>query len=81
MLADLYVRFKTAEEAPGQFLAVRSAIVNLFDAYPTLDGTIGVEDVGIQARTDLLQDTPGDNPNFVIQTLAVTVAQRVTAKF
>jgi hypothetical protein len=78
---DLYVRYKTAAEAPGKFRQVRSTIINLFDVYPTLNGVRGVEETIIGARSELLQDVPGSNPNFIIQTLAVTIAQRVVRKF
>lgn len=78
---DLYVRYVTAEEAPSKFMEVRSAIINLLDVYPTLNGVLGVRDVSILARSEMLQDTPGDNPNFIIQTLAVTTIQRIARIF
>ena len=78
---DLYVRFKTAEEAPGKFRAVRSGIINWLDANPTLAGVPNVEEVLTSAQGELLQDAPGDNPNFLLQTMAVTVIQRVNRKF
>lgn len=78
---DLYVRYKTAEEAPAKFRAVRSAIINWIGVHPTLQGVRGVEDVQLSTRSELLQDTPGDNPNFLIQSLAASIAQRITFKF
>lgn len=81
MLMDLYIRYKTAEEAPTRFTLARKQILNLLDVHPTLNGVRGVESVSHASRSDLLQDVPGDNPNFVIQTIAVTVIQRVVLKF
>lgn len=78
---DLYVRYKTAEEALSKFREVRATIDNLLGVYPTLNGVRGVESLQLSARSELLQDTPGDNPNFMIQTMAVSVAQRVTRQF
>jgi|WetSurMetagenome_2_1015567.scaffolds.fasta_scaffold146412_2 hypothetical protein len=78
---DLYVRYKTAAESVGKFMEVRSSIINWLDVHPTLNGVLGVENVSLNTRSVLLQDTPGDNPNFMIQTLAVTIAQRIVRKF
>jgi hypothetical protein len=87
ILFDLYVRYHTAAEAIAKFREVRSAIINLLDVHPTLHspavltGVPNVEDVLVSARSELLQDVPGDNPNFLIQTMAVAVTQRVRRKF
>ena len=81
MLFDLYVRYKTADEVIPKFQEVRSAIVNLLDTRSSVSGIRGVEEISIAAQSEFLQDVPGDNPNFVIQTFAVSVAQRVTRKF
>jgi hypothetical protein len=78
---DLYVRYKTAKEAPSKFKEVRSSIINLLGVNPTLNGVLGVESNSVAARSELLQDIPGDNPNFLLQSMVVSVTQRVTRKF
>lgn len=81
VIFDLYVRYKTAEESLGRFKSARNMIDNWLGVNPTLAGARGVESIVLSAKSEVLQDVPGDNPNFIIQTLTASVAQRVVRKF
>jgi hypothetical protein len=76
VLFDLYVRYKTRAESLSRFKAARSAIVNLVSPF-CLNGTNNISRTVLSASGGLQQDIPGDNPNFIIQTLSATITQRV----
>lgn len=73
---DLYVRYKTRAESLPKFKAARSDLFNLL--HPAcLNGTNNVSKLILSASGGLQQDTPGENPNFIIQTFSAVVTQRV----
>lgn len=78
---DLYVRYSTHNEALALFKTGRSEIFNLLNSDPALNKTPGVFNVNLSATSEVLQDLPGDNPNFIIQTFNAAVSQRVTFTF
>jgi hypothetical protein len=80
VLFDLYVRYSTRKESLPRFKAVRSALINLLHP-ASLNKTPGVRRVVLQANGGLQQDLPGDNPNFIIQTMTAIVTQRVSFDF
>lgn len=73
---DLYVRYKSRVESLSRFKAARSAIFNLLGP-DSLNGTSNIMRTVLAASGGLQQDIPGDNPNFIIQTLTATITQRV----
>lgn len=75
---DLYVRYSTRKESLGKFKAVRAALVNLLQKPNSLASVPGVTNTVLSAVSELQQDAPGDNPDFIIQTMAVTITQLVT---
>jgi hypothetical protein len=76
VIFDLYVRYSTRKESLGKFKAVRAAIVELIK--PTaLNSTSNIMRTVLAASGGLQQDLPGDNPNFIIQTMTATITQRV----
>jgi len=81
VVCDLYVRFNSKREALTRFKAVRSALFNLLHSDPMLNKTPGVSNVLMSAGGELQQDLPGDNPNFIIQTLTVAISQTITFQF
>lgn len=80
ILFDLYVRYTTKVESKTRFKAVRSDIFNLLHPACITDVN-GVGRIVLSASGGLMQDMPGDNPNFIIQTLSITVNQRVIFNF
>lgn len=81
VVCDLYVRFKSRKESLPKFKAVRAAIFELLHSDPMLSKTPGVSGVLVSAGGELQQDLPGDNPNFIIQTLTVSISQTITFNF
>jgi hypothetical protein len=76
VVGDLYVRYKSRADSLARFKAARSAIVNLISP-ACLNGTSNISRTTLAASGGLQQDIPGDNPNFIIQTLTATITQRV----
>lgn len=73
---DLYVRYSTRKESLGRFKAVRAALIELIK--PTaLNSTNNIMRTVLASNGGLQQDLPGDNPNFIIQTMTATITQRV----
>lgn len=81
VLFDFYVRFTTKLESTRKFEVGRDLILTHYHSDPWLLKTPGVEDVLINAAGEVLQDTPGDNPNFIIQTMSAAIRQRVIFQF
>jgi hypothetical protein len=79
ILFDLYVRYTTRAEALPRFKAVRAALIELLHP-AALNGAHNISRLVLSANGGLQQDLPGDNPNFLIQTLTATITQRVTFK-
>jgi hypothetical protein len=76
VIGDLYVRYRSHDEALARFKTARSAIINLFSPF-ALNGTSNISRTVLSASGGLQQDIPGDNPNFIIQTLTATITQRI----
>ena len=76
ILFDFYVRYSTQKEALSLFKAGRKELF-LLNADPNLSRTPNVFNVVLSATSELLQDMPGDNPNFLIQTFSAAVSQRI----
>jgi hypothetical protein len=76
VIFDLYVRYKSRAESLARFKAARAAIVELLSPF-ALNGTSNISRCVLAASGSLQQDLPGDNPNFIIQTLTATITQRV----
>lgn len=74
-LCDVYVRYTNEETSVGSLLAVRGAIQALADKLRPLPN-INVNSISLVGQ-NLVQDIPGDNPNFIIQPLVVTFNQIV----
>jgi hypothetical protein len=77
VLADVYVRYSTAHESLQKFKALRSALINLLTPI-SLNQAKNVSRTVLSANGPLQQDIVGDNPNFLIQTISVTITQVVT---
>jgi hypothetical protein len=76
VIFDLYVRYKSRAESLARFKAARAALVDLISPF-CLNGTSNISRCVLAASGGLQQDIPGDNPNFIIQTLTATITQRV----
>ena len=76
VILDLYVRYHTRAESLARFKAARSAVINLLTPN-SLNDTSNISRTVVTASGGLQQDIPGDNPNFIIQTLTATITQRV----
>lgn len=75
ILMDIYVRFTTQAEAKSRLKTMRSSIINLI--YPScLNHVNGVYRTTISANGGVFQDAP-ERPNFIWQTITVTVFQKV----
>lgn len=74
---DLYVRYTTEKESVPKLIAVRGAVVKLLHA-PRVLKNLNVKSVTVTGN-NLVQDIPGDNPNFIIQPLIVTIEQIVAS--
>lgn len=81
ILFDLYVRFTTKRESTRKFELARDAVIEHYHSDPLLEKTPGVDSVLINAAGEVLQDVPGDNPNWIIQTLSASIRQRVKLAF
>ena len=80
IIFDFYVRYVTRAESLPKFKSARSELINLL--HPNcLNSTNGVTKLVLSASGGLQQDTPGDNPNFLIQTFSAAISQRVTFDF
>jgi hypothetical protein len=80
IIFDLYVRYSTRKESLPKFKAARSLIFN--SLYPAcINHVAGVSRAVLSANGGLYIDIAGDNPNFIIQTLSVTVTQKVIFNF
>lgn len=81
IIFDFYVRYKTRKESLPKFKAARTQIIHDALFRTCLRKIVkGVENVIPSASGGLQQDIPGDNPNFIIQTISVIVTQRITNK-
>jgi hypothetical protein len=85
VIFDLYVRYKSRKESLPKFKEVRAALIKLLhplalNGARTRDNShgLGIEQIAMSAGGGLQQDIPGDNPNFIIQTMSVTIIQLVT---
>jgi hypothetical protein len=76
VLADVYVRYSTAHESLQKFKTLRSALINLLTPM-SLNQAKNVSRTVLSANGPMLQDIAGDNPNFLIQTISVTITQMV----
>ena len=74
---DLYVRYTTEEESVQKLIAVRGAIIKKLHA-PRALRNLNINNVTVSGN-NLQQDMPGDNPNYIIQPLIVTIEQIVTS--
>jgi len=81
IIFDLHVRYSTQAESVPLFKAIRAEVIDLYNSDPWLNKTPGVSRVAISAASELLQDLPGNNPNFIIQTMGLAVSQRVRFAF
>jgi hypothetical protein len=81
VLFDFYVRFTTKAESIRKFETARDQIITLYHSDPWLLKTPGVDSVLINAAGEVLQDLPGSNPNFIIQTMSASIVQRVKYGF
>jgi hypothetical protein len=82
VVLDLFVRYYNYKQAWAQFKAVRAAIIDIVNIHPTLNNTHGVRRVYIGAGGSpqyMLAPNadPYKPPDFVTQTLSVTVQQLV----
>lgn len=77
ILFDLYVRYTTKTESLRKFEIARDQVIQFYHSDPWLNQTPGVSNVLINATGEVLQDTAGDNPNFIIQTMSASILQRV----
>lgn len=73
---DLYVRYSTHKESLALFKAARAELF-ILNKDRNLNRTQGVFNVNLLATSEVLQDVPGDNPNFIIQTFNAAVSQRI----
>lgn len=74
---DFYVRYTTRKESLPKFKAGRSRIFNLISPF-CLNKTAGVTKTILSMNGPLVQDVPGDNPNWIIATFSTLISQRVT---
>jgi hypothetical protein len=81
ILFDLHVKYSTQKESIPLFKAVRAEVFYLYNSDPLLNKTPGVSNVAISAASEILQDLPGNNPTFLIQTMALAVSQRIRFGF
>jgi len=80
IMFDLDVKFVEYKKSWDRFKEIRSAIINLVYANPTLQNTLGVFTVSLDSReqAQYLQFSETEaKPNFIIQTMRATVIQRV----
>jgi hypothetical protein len=77
VIFDVYVRYSTRKESLPKFKALRAALINLFSPI-SLNHIRGVTTTVLSANGGLMQDLPGDNPTFIIQTMSLTITQLVT---
>jgi tRNA-binding EMAP/Myf-like protein len=75
------VRYTEQAVSLQRFKAVRAAIIETIFTHPTLDKKSAVVSVGVDSE-ELVQyfsfDENAEKPNFVIQTMRVTINQRIT---
>lgn len=79
IIAVLHMRFSDYEQSWPDFKTFRSDVINLFLDDPTMGKTVGVWDVFPAANEEpgYLQDSDGNSTNIIVQTLDVTIRQRV----
>lgn len=75
ILVDVYSKFTTQKESKDRMKSVRAALLNLLHP-ASMNHVNGVSKTLVSANGGLFQDAP-DKPNFVWQTLLVTITQRV----
>lgn len=81
VLFDFHVRYSNHNTAMRRLAEGRDRILEHFHSDPLLNKTPGVSSVLISAAGEVLQDLPGTNPNFYIQTLTAAITQRVRFDF
>lgn len=84
VLLDIFKKYGQArEQTVANFTAMRDAIIEHLDKYPTLNALSGVSQVrvtGEEDPNDVLQKGAGEQvgPTFITQRLRITVTQRVS---
>ena len=73
---QLDVRYTTEAESAGLLLTARGAII-AFLHRPRVLRDVNVNRVIVTPDSKPLQNVPGDNPNFLIQAMTVTIEQIV----
>lgn len=78
---DIYVRYKNYRTSWSNFKAFRWSVIEVLRQNPSLGKTANVWRVSVEAAekpgylTD--KDVEGATPNFIIQTLSITITQRI----
>lgn len=81
VLFDFHVRYSEHKKAMRRLAVGRDEIIEHYHSDPLLNKTPGVSSVLISAAGEVLQDIPGANPNFYIQTMTAAITQRVRYTF